>query len=48
MIVVREFYANDFESPISISMVRESQVKYDALTINALLRFRMLLMSLIK
>ena len=39
-VVVLEFYANAFESPISISAVRERQVKYDAVTINALLKIQ--------
>ena len=38
MIVVREFYVNAHESLVSISIVRERQVTYDAMTINALLK----------
>ena len=40
MTVVREFYANAVESSVSISMVRERQVKYDVVTINALLKIQ--------
>ena len=36
----RKFYANAFESPVSISIVQERQVKYDAITINALLKIQ--------
>ena len=40
MTVVHEFYANALESLVSISAVRERQVKYDAVTINALLKIQ--------
>ena len=35
MTVVREFYANVFESPISTTTVRKRHVRYGAVTINA-------------
>ena len=38
--VIHEFYANAFESPISVSTVLERQVKYGAVTINALLKIQ--------
>ena len=40
MTVVREFYANFFESPISTTTVRERQVRYDAMTINAFFKIQ--------
>ena len=40
MTVVHEFYMNAFESPVSGSTVQERQVKYDAGTINALLKIQ--------
>ena len=40
MTVVHEFYANALKSLVSISTVRERQVKYDAVTINALLKIQ--------
>ena len=40
MTLVREFYKNAFESPVSISMVRERQVKYDVVTINPFLKIQ--------
>ena len=38
--VVREFYSNAFESPHSSTIVRERQVKYDSVTINALFKIQ--------
>ena len=38
MMVVREFYTNAFEGPISATMVRERQIRYDVGAINALLK----------
>ena len=40
MTVVHEFYMKTFERPISITMVRERQVKYDVVTINAFLKIQ--------
>ena len=40
MIVVCEFYANALESSVSITKVKEKQVKYDAVTVNALLNIQ--------
>ena len=40
MVVVRKFYANAFQSSVSITTVREKQVRYDSMTINALLKIQ--------
>ena len=40
MTVVREFYVNALESPVSISMVRKRPVKYNVVTITAILKIQ--------
>ena len=40
MIIVHEFYANTFESPVSRTTVREKQVSYDSVTINAFFKIQ--------
>ena len=40
MTVIREFYANVFESPHSSTTVRERQVRYDFGTINAFFKIQ--------
>ena len=40
MIVVREFYENMFESPVSTTTVRKKQVRYVFVTINAFFKIQ--------
>ena len=40
MTVIREFYANAVESPVSTTIVKEKQMRYDSTTINAFFKIQ--------